>query len=310
MLHSVRKAQAVTVGDPEDPRAPEAGRSEPVESTVGDATVDGPAKAHAHKPRLSFWQELPILVAVAVGLAVLIKSFLFQAFFIPSGSMEQTLHGCTGCQGDRVMVNKVLYHLRDIKRGDIVVFDGKDNYPDEIQAETVPGNVVSRVFHDVADFVGLTPKGTDYIKRVIALPGEKVQCCDAQGRVEVNGVGIDEPYVFVDPGMTDTNKTFGPVTVPNGQLWVMGDHRNMSQDSRFVHAVPTKDVIGRAFVVIWPPSRWKFLSPRSYGGIPAHVAGASPMILGGALVLVGTGLRSRRRRRSRTKVLQVRDLTS
>jgi signal peptidase I len=289
----------VTVGEPEHSAVPEDGAPEDgvADSTEAPATV---VKAKEHKPRLSFWQELPILVAVAVGLAVLIKSFLFQAFFIPSGSMEQTLHGCTGCQGDRVMVNKVVYHLRGIHRGDIVVFNGKDNYPDEAPIETVPGNIVSRVFHDVADFVGLTPKGTDYIKRVIGLPGETVQCCDSQGRVEVNGVGLNEPYIYVDPGMTDTNKTFGPVVVPKGELWVMGDHRNMSQDSRFVKAVPEKDVIGRAFVVIWPPSRWKFLSPRSYGGIPAQVAGASPMLLGSALVLAGTGLRRRRRRRRTT----------
>jgi signal peptidase I len=273
---------------------------DPSEATAAPDAAEAratPAKVHQHEPRLSFWQELPILVAVAVGLAVLIKSFLFQAFFIPSGSMEQTLHGCTGCQGDRVMVNKVVYHLRGIHRGDIVVFNGKDNYPDEAPVDTVPGNVVSRVFHDVADFVGLTPKGTDYIKRVIALPGETVQCCDGQGRVEVNGFGLDEPYIYVDPGMTDTNKTFGPKTVPKGELWVMGDHRNMSQDSRFVGFVPEKDVIGRAFMTIWPPSRWKFLSPRSYGAIPANVAGASPMILGAAIVLASTGLRGRRRRR-------------
>jgi signal peptidase I len=282
----------MTVGDPEQPPVPEGG-AEPVVANAAEST-----RAHQHKPRLSFWQELPILVAVAVGLAVLIKSFLFQAFFIPSGSMEQTLHGCQGCQGDRVMVNKIVYDLRGIKRGDIVVFNGKDNYPDESPVQAEPSNIVSRAVHDVADFVGLTPKGTDYIKRVIGLPGDVVQCCDAQGRVTVNGVGLDEPYIYVDPGMTDTNKTFGPKTVPKGELWVMGDHRNMSQDSRFVGFVPESDVIGRAFVVIWPPSRWKFLSPQSYAGVPAHLAGASPMIMGAAVVLAGTGLRRRRRRAS------------
>ena len=147
--------------------------------------------------------------------------------------------------------------------------------------------------HDVADFVGLTPKGTDYIKRVIGLPGDVVACCDAQGRVTVNGVGIDEPYIYVDPGETDSNKVFGPVTVPDGRLWVMGDHRNASEDSRLIHpsTVPESDVIGRAFVIIWPPSRWSFLSPRSYHGVPAHAAGASPLLLGAAVVLAGTGLR-------------------
>ena len=282
----------MTVGDPDD------------QPTEPEAVAQPVAAAKVRRPRLSFWQELPILVAVAVGLAVLIKSFLFQAFFIPSGSMEQTLHGCPGCAGDRVMVNKVVYHLRDIKRGDIIVFDGKDNYPDEASAAVEPSNPVSRVVHDVADFVGLTPKGTDYIKRVIGLPGDVVECCDAQGRVTVNGVGVDEPYLYVDPGQTDTNKTFGPVTVPAGRLWVMGDHRNASEDSRFIHpsTVPENDVIGRAFVIIWPPSRWTFLSPRSYHGVPAHLAGASPMLLGATAVLAGTGLRRRRgkRRAART----------
>ncbi|BEP14507.1 signal peptidase I [Acidothermaceae bacterium B102] len=280
----------MTVGEPDDQTAEPEAATEP-------ATTEPAAKAH--RPRLSFWQELPILVAVAVGLAVLIKSFLFQAFFIPSGSMEQTLHGCPGCAGDRVMVNKVVYHLRDIKRGDIIVFDGKDNYPDEASTTAEPSNPVSRVVHDIADFVGLTPKGTDYIKRVIGLPGDVVECCDAQGRVTVNGVGLNEPYIYVDPGQTDTNKTFGPVTVPKGRLWVMGDHRNASEDSRFIHpsTVPENDVIGRAFVIIWPPSRWTFLSPRSYHGVPAHLAGASPMLLGAAVVLAGTGLRHRRRKR-------------
>jgi signal peptidase I len=281
----------VTAGEPLDPPA------DRQDDGVVEAARSAPKHAAPRRPRLTFWQELPILVVVAVGLAVLIKSFLFQAFFIPSGSMEKTLHGCQGCSGDRVMVNKVVYHLRGIKRGDIVVFDGKDNYPDEAPVELEPSNPVSRVVHDVASFIGLTPKGTDYIKRVIGLPGDVVQCCDAQGRVTVNGVGIDEPYVFVDPGETDSNKVFGPVTVPKGRLWVMGDHRNASRDSRFVHAVPEKDVIGRAFVIVWPPSRWTFLSPRSYHGVPAHVAGAGPMLLGAAAVLAGTGLRRRRRQR-------------
>ena len=251
-----------------------------------------------HRPRLSFWQELPILIVVAVGLAVLIKAFLFQAFFIPSGSMEKTLHGCPGCQGDRVMVNKLVYHLRGIRRGDIIVFDGKDNYPDETLPDSLPSNPVARVLHDVSSFVGLTPRGTDFIKRVIGLPGDTVQCCDAQGRVEVDGVGINEPYIYITPGQTDVNKTFGPVTVPKGRLWVMGDHRDRSQDSRLINpqTVPEKDVIGRAFVTIWPPSRWRWLSPRSYGGIPAHAAGGAPMLLSGALVMGTAAVRRRRRR--------------
>ena len=177
------------------------------------------------------------------------------------------------------------------------MFDGKDNYPDDPSSQVDPTNPVSRALHDAADFVGLTPKGTDYIKRVIGLPGDTVRCCDAQGRVTVNGVGLNEPYIYLDPGMTDSNKEFGPVTVPKGRLWVMGDHRNGSTDSRLItpSTVPENDVIGRAFVIVWPPSRWAFLSPRSYHGVPARIAGASPVLLSLAVVLTGTGLRRRRR---------------
>ena len=239
------------------------------------------------------WLEFPVLVVVAVLLAVLIKSFLVQAFYIPSPSMEKTLHGCDGCQGDRILVNKLVYHLRDIHRGDIIVFDGKDNYPNDVGPTYVAGNPVSRVLHDVIDFVGLSPKGTDYVKRVIGLPGDKVQCCDALGRVSVNGVAIDEPYIY-----QDDHHTFGPVTVPKGKLWVMGDHRNSSEDSRYVGPVPKDDVIGRAFVTIWPPSRWRWLSPRTYHGVPAAAASASPMLLSLAVV-VPVGLVRRRRRRRR-----------
>ena len=242
--------------------------SPPGAADVPGAHPDPTAEPAQRRPRLGFWQELPLLVAIAVAVAVLIKSFLFQAFFIPSGSMEQTLHGCPGCRGDRVLVNKAVYHLRGIRRGDIVVFDGKDNYPDEAPLTVEPTNPVSRGLHDAADFLGLTPTGTDYIKRVIGLPGDVVRCCDEAGNVEVNGVALSEPYRYVDPGATDLNKAFGPKTVPQGTLWVMGDHRNMSKDSRFVGFVPEEDVVGRASVIIWPPSRWTLLSPPSYAGLP------------------------------------------
>jgi signal peptidase I len=256
------------------------------------------AGVHGRRARIPGWLELPILVLVAVGIAVLIKAFLVQAFFIPSGSMEQTLHGCDGCQGDRILVNKLVYDLRSIHRGDIVVFNGKDNYPADSAPVYVPGNPVSRVIHDVIDFVGLAPQGTDYVKRVIGLPGDVVECCDAQGRVTVNGVGLDEPYVY-----EDNHLAFGPVTVPPGRLWVMGDHRNSSDDSRYITpaTVPESDVIGRAFVTIWPPSRWRLLSPVSYHGVPAAAASAVPMLLATAIV-VPTGLLRRRRRRRRASL--------
>jgi signal peptidase I len=267
-------------------------------SSTDDAAVDEDLEAPIppQRSRVPGWLEFPVLLVVAVGLAVLIKSFVVQAFYIPSSSMEKTLHGCDGCRGDRILVNKLVYHVRDIKRGDIIVFNGKDNYSDDAAPDYVASNPVSGALHRIVDFVGLAPAGTDYVKRVIGLPGDVVQCCDPQGRVIVNGVPLDEPYVY-----QDDHHVFGPVTVPAGRLWVMGDHRNDSQDSRYIDpaTVPEKDVIGRAFVTIWPPSRWGWLSPRTYHGVPAALGSAAPMLLATALVAPVGVLRRRRRRAKR-----------
>ena len=188
--------------------------------------------------RRSFWIELPLLVLIALVLALLIKTFIVQTFYIPSPSMEPTLHGCTGCSGDRVLVNKLVYRFRDPHRGEIIVFRGPPGWPHE-----------------------------DLIKRVIGTPGDRVDCCDASGRITVNGTPLDEPYLY--PGAAPSATPFD-ITVPPGRLWVMGDHRNDSSDSRF-HlddydgTIPISDVIGRAVVRIWPPSRWGVLEvPRTF----------------------------------------------
>jgi len=142
------------------------------------------------------------------------------------------LHGgCDpDCNKDRILVNKLAYHLHGIGRGDVVVF--KATGPAWISAVGGPDDVV---------------------KRVIGLPGDVVKCCDVQGRVVVNGKSLDEKYVFVDG--PDPKQQFGPITVPKGDLWVMGDHRNDSSDSRYNGPIPIKSVIGRAFLRIWPLSR-------------------------------------------------------
>ena len=251
-----------------------------VDSAAADRAATGTGSspaghhpAHRRKPRLSFMQELPFLVVAALVLAIIIKAFVVQAFYIPSDSMERTLHGCTGCHGDRVMVNKLAYKFHDIHRGDIVVFDGKDNYQDRVTTVPESGNPVRRAIHHVADWIGLAPEGTDYIKRVIGLPGDVVACCDDSGRVTVNGHALVEPYVYIDqPGYS---MQFQQVRVPQGRVFVMGDHRNDSYDSRVaqVGSIPTNDVIGRAFVTIWPPSRWRWLSqPETFHNWPTNTA--------------------------------------
>lgn len=231
---------------------------EPVDSadeTADDSEDDGKRK----KKQGSFWKELPVLIVVAVVLALVIKAFAVQAFYIPSGSMENTLQ-----VGDRVLVNKIVYHTRDIARGDVIVFNGLDSWDPEVQVEE-PGNPVSKALRAVGTAFGVAPNEKDYIKRVIGIPGDHVKCCDAQGRVTVNGVPLDESsYLYTDPITHERNKPSNDpfdVTVRPGQLWVMGDHRELSYDSRSHRGdpgggtIPIDRVIGRAFVIVWPLDR-------------------------------------------------------
>jgi signal peptidase I len=242
----------------------------------------------------SFWREVPVLVLIALGLALLIKAFLVQAFYIPSDSMMNTLQ-----QQDRVLVNKLEYRFGGVERGEVVVFKGEDSWAPEV---TVPeaGNPLERGARWVASALGLTQSGErDFIKRVIGEGGDTVACCD-HGRVTVNGEPIVEPYIYENSPLRDagcTSREFGPVTVPEGRLWVMGDHRSMSSDSRchvedrHQGTVAESSVIGHAFVVVWPVDRLQTLDS------PTHfAAGAGPYLLGGAAVLP-VGLRRARRRR-------------
>ncbi len=218
------------------------------------------------------WRELPLLIVLALVLAIVVKTFLIQAFFIPSGSMETTLHGCPGCSGDRVLVNKVIYDVRDIHRGEIVVFNGVDSFDSEVP-DLPPGNAVQRVLRGTTRLLGLgAPGEKDYIKRVIGLPGDRVACCSnghvtVQPKGSATAVELDEPYLFEDDaavfceaGTGDECKDGSPgVLVPEGRLWVMGDHRSASSDSRVNGTIPIDKVIGRAFVVVWPLNRIKVL---------------------------------------------------
>ena len=252
-------------GEARDPGQAEAGgkaeTNGPAEDGAGaaGAPADGklgrPATRRGRRKR-SFWREFPVLVVIALLLAVVIKTYAIQAFFIPSGSMENTLE-----INDRVLVNKLVYDVRGIHRGDIVVFNGDGSW----DPGTAPRNTnfVVKFGQGFASMFGFGHPGDILIKRVIGLPGDKVACCDAQGRVTVNGVPlIEQSYLY--PGDAPSEIRFNIVVQP-GRLWVMGDHRLISDDSRN-HlgepgggTVPENAVIGRAFVIIWPPSRWRIL---------------------------------------------------
>jgi signal peptidase I len=221
------------------------------------ADAKGSKSGKSGKRRRSFWRELPVLIVVALVLALVIKTFAIQAFFIPSGSMQNTL-----AIGDRVLINKIVYHTRSIDRGDIVVFDGSSSW----DAGNPPpsSNIFSKAVSELEGIVGISHDSSIYIKRVIGLPGDHVACCNSKGQVTVNGVGLSESS-YVYPG-NPPSTPFPSVTVPPGSLWVMGDHRAISFDSRGHRgdpgggSIPESAVLGRAFVIIWPPSKWGFLN--------------------------------------------------
>jgi signal peptidase I len=198
----------------------------------------------------SLLRELPILVVVALAVSLVIKSFLVQFFYIPSGSMENTLQ-----VNDRVAVNKIPFISNSINRGDVVVFRDPDNWLPE--PYTGDGNKYLAKVKDGLVAVGVLPNPAKQylVKRVIGVAGDKVECCSKNEKLMINGVEIDEPYIFAGNSASETKFN---VTVPEGKVWVMGDHRGASSDSRFHQddinngMVPTSKVTGRVIGIIWP----------------------------------------------------------
>lgn len=238
-----------------------------------DAPGAAPTPPRAHqRQKKSFLRELPGIVITALVISVLIKTFLVQAFYIPSGSMENTLQ-----VDDRVLVNKLTDKADEVQRGDVVVFRDPGGWLNGPTATS--GTGVRSLVRDALVFVGLAPAvgEEDLIKRVIGVEGDEVACCD-QGRVTVNGVPLEEPYLFPqdDPSLEEFS-----VTVPKNSLWVMGDHRSVSEDSRAHRQqpgkgfVPVEDVVGRAFTVVWPLDRAALLRRPDTFDRPGLAAGAT-----------------------------------
>ncbi|RZT84704.1 signal peptidase I [Pseudonocardia sediminis] len=254
------------------------------------------------KKPMSFWKELPLLVGVALVLTFLISTFVAKVFVIPSGSMETTLHGCTGCTNDRVLVDKVTYNFTDISPGDVVVFRGPDSWSNSEYELDQPSSALTRGLQMAGSLIGLSPPDEkDFVKRVIAVGGQTVACCDALNQVMVDGQPLDEPYIYYLPEAGPARQIpFGPITVPQGEMWMMGDSRNNSADSRASgHGpVPEENVIGKVRLIVLPFDRFGWVDavdpqttqtaagPESSGGLPAGaplalgMMGAFPFALG------------------------------
>ena len=222
------------------------------------------------KGALLFVRDVLVIFVVALLVSFLIKTFLVRSFFIPSSSMEQTLQ-----IDDRILVNELVPNLVDIERGDVVVFRDPGGWLPPTAKVQQPPLIAAVDF--VLSAVGLSASDSDdhLIKRVIGLPGDRVVCCNALGQMTVNGVPLNEPYVTLPAGVTNVSKDAFDVTVPGTALWVMGDNRYNSKDSRYNREqpgngfVPVDNVVGRAFVISWPSAHWEWLDnyPSVFAGI-------------------------------------------
>jgi signal peptidase I len=210
-----------------------------------------PSRAPKRPQKGSFWRELPILLGAAIVVAILVRTFVIQTYYVPSGSMEHTLD-----INDRVLVNKLVYDFHDPHRGDVIVFNAPDTW-----------------------HVG-QPDEKVFVKRVVGLPGDHVVCC-ADGHLTINGVQVIEPYLNADPGCNQASQFTFDIVVPVGRLWVMGDNRCQSADSEVNYhsynndvveaTIPDDAVIGRAFVRFWPFNRAGWLSSDdAFAHVPAR----------------------------------------
>jgi len=272
----------------------------------GTSVPPGPrrtAVSSRARRRVSWWVELIALFVLALLIMLIIKTYVIQAFYIPSSSMENTLD-----IGDKVLVNKLVYHVRPIERGDVVVFNGEGSWdsPSPPQSSDPIVRWATEFGHAVVGLFGISPGVHDYIKRVIGLPGDHVACCNAQGDVTVNGVALHEKS-YLYPGNPPSTTKFS-IRVPPGRLWVMGDHRNVSYDSRG-HigdpgggTIPESQVVGRAFLILWPTSRFRVLPiPSTFTKLNASSAAlgalTSPAAVAGGVAVPLTLLERRFRRR-------------
>ena len=249
------------------------------EKAVGES-AEKDASDKRKKGFALFLRDVVVIVLAAIVISFLIKTFLIRSFYIPSESMESTL-----LVNDRIIVNQLVPELTPVSRGDVVVFTDPGGWLDPVFEP--PKDPVTGFFEWLGSIVGLTaPDSNDHlIKRVIGLPGDHVVCCDDFGRMSVNGVPLDESdYVKLPAGVTRVSRDDFDVTVPEGSLWVMGDNRWNSRDSRYNRDkpgngfVPRDNVVGRAILISWPVDRWTWLDnyPVVFDGVESGTPAPTP----------------------------------
>ncbi|MFD1715883.1 signal peptidase I [Amnibacterium flavum] len=230
---------------------------------------------------LLFLRDVLIILIVAILVSFLIKTFLVRSFYIPSASMEQTLH-----IDDRIIVNQLTPSVFPLGHGDVVVFRDPGGWLPP--SEPVAQPPLTAAIDWVLSIVGLSASDSNdhLIKRIIGLPGDEVACCNPLGQMTVNGVPLEEPYITLPAGTTKVSDVDFDVTVPEGYLWVMGDNRYNSRDSRYNTDkpgngfVPIDNVVGRAMLVSWPVSRWAWLDnyPEVFRDVETAGASAAPAL--------------------------------
>jgi signal peptidase I len=270
-------------GQPE-PKVSTRGVPDPGEPSGPPGEPAAPEESPADEPeakKKSALREFAILAVIAVALYYVMLTFVARPYLIPSESMEPTLHGCTGCVGDRIMVDKLTYRFSTPQPGDVIVFKGPPSWNMGYKSIR-SSNPALRWVQDALSVIGFVPPDeNDLVKRVIAVGGQTVQCRADTG-LTVNGKPLNQPFLNPATMMADPTvypclgSEFGPVTVPPGRLWVMGDNRTHSADSRahctsipadalkgllctgdpMSGTVPVSNVIGKARFIVWPPSRW------------------------------------------------------
>jgi signal peptidase I len=227
-------------------------------------------RARSRRGALFFLRDVLVVVVIALLVAFLVKTFVVRSFYIPSGSMENTLQ-----INDKILVNELQPSVFGLSRGDVVVFRDPGGWLPS--SPPVVRNPLAQAADTALTFVGLSASDSDdhLVKRIVGLPGDHVVCCDTAGRIMVDGTAIVEPYIQIPPGQTNAATLPFDVRVPNGHLWVMGDNRYDSQDSSRNQAlpghgfVPIDHVVGRAVVISWPMNRWTWLGdyPEAFRGV-------------------------------------------